>query len=75
MIDICSQHDNMHKNGMFYALICISNHIFTCINTHAMSIYFDMNPNMIDISCRSFFLSMFSHSMTIDNMQLTLVIT
>ena len=22
----------MHKNGMFYALICINNHIIACIN-------------------------------------------
>ena len=32
MIDIHSKHDNMHKNGMFYALICIKNHIITCID-------------------------------------------
>ena len=31
MIDIHSKYDNMHKNGMFYALICINNHIFSCI--------------------------------------------
>ena len=32
MIDIYSKHDNMHKNGMFYALICFNNHIIFCIN-------------------------------------------
>ena len=29
MIDMHSKYDNMHKNGMFYALICIDNHIIT----------------------------------------------
>ena len=33
MIDMHSKSDNMHKNVMFYALICINNHIIiTCIN-------------------------------------------
>ena len=32
MIDINSKHDNMHRNEMFYALICISKHIILCIN-------------------------------------------
>ena len=32
MIDIHSKHDNMHKNVMFYALICITNHIISCID-------------------------------------------
>ena len=32
MIDIHSKYDNMHKNGMFYALIYINNHIITFIN-------------------------------------------
>ena len=27
-----SKHDNMHKNEMFYALICINNYIITCID-------------------------------------------
>ena len=27
MIDVYLKHDNMQKNGMFYALICINNHI------------------------------------------------
>ena len=26
MIEMHSKYDNMHKNGMFYALICIINH-------------------------------------------------
>ena len=25
-----SKHDNMHKNGMLYALICINNHVIIC---------------------------------------------
>ena len=31
MIDIYSKHDNMHKNG-FFGLICIDNHIISCVN-------------------------------------------
>ena len=27
-----SKYDNMYKNVMFYALICIYNHIIVCIN-------------------------------------------
>ena len=30
MVDMHSKHDNMHKNGMFYASICIINFIITC---------------------------------------------
>ena len=32
MIDMRSKYDNMHKNGIFYALICINNHIVACVN-------------------------------------------
>ena len=32
MIEMHSKYDNMHQNGMFYALICINNHIIACIN-------------------------------------------
>ena len=32
MIDIHSKHDNMHKNDIFYGLICINNHINSCKN-------------------------------------------
>ena len=32
MIDMHSKYDNMHKNGMFYALICINNCIIACEN-------------------------------------------
>ena len=31
MIDVYSKFDNMHKNGMFYALIFINSHIILCI--------------------------------------------
>ena len=31
MIDIDSKYDNMHKNGIFYALIYINNNIISCI--------------------------------------------
>ena len=27
-----SKHDNMHKNAIFYALICINNQIISCVN-------------------------------------------
>ena len=32
MIDIYSQYDNMHTNRIFNALICINNHVNSCIN-------------------------------------------
>ena len=32
MIDIHPKYDNMHKNGMIYALIFINNHIIININ-------------------------------------------
>ena len=32
MIDMHSKYDNMHKNGMFYALIYINNHVINSIN-------------------------------------------
>ena len=32
MIEMHSKYNNMHQNGMFYALIYINNHIIACIN-------------------------------------------
>ena len=32
MIDMHLKHDNMHTNGTFNALICINNHVNSCIN-------------------------------------------
>ena len=32
MIDMHSKFDNMHKNEMFYALLCINSHVITSIN-------------------------------------------
>ena len=32
MIDIYSKHDNMHRNEIFYAIICINNYIILCVN-------------------------------------------
>ena len=32
MIDIHSNYDKMHKNEIFYALICINNYIILCVN-------------------------------------------
>ena len=32
MIDIYSKYDNMHKNEMFYALICINNNKIICLD-------------------------------------------
>ena len=31
MKDMYSKYDNMHKNGIFYALIYINNHVITSI--------------------------------------------
>ena len=30
MIDMNSKYDNMHTNEIFYALICINNHVIVC---------------------------------------------
>ena len=32
MIDLHSKYDNMHKNGIFYTLICIKKPIISCVN-------------------------------------------
>ena len=32
MIDMHSKYDNMYKNRIFDVLICINNHIITCID-------------------------------------------
>ena len=32
MIDMHSKYDDMHKNGLFCALMCINNLIIACIN-------------------------------------------
>ena len=32
MIDMNSKYDDMHKNEMFYTLICINSHVMTIIN-------------------------------------------
>ena len=32
MIDIHSKHDNMNKNKIFCAIICINNHIISYVN-------------------------------------------
>ena len=32
MVNIHSQYDSMHSNEMFYALICIDNHIIISIS-------------------------------------------
>ena len=39
MIDIHSKYDNGDKNGMFYALICIDNHITTYISDMLLIIW------------------------------------
>ena len=33
MLNMHSKHDNMHKNGIFYALIFINKHIISCVNS------------------------------------------
>ena len=40
MIIMKSKYDNMHNNRIFYALICINNHVITGINcmlSHSLS--------------------------------------
>ena len=32
MIDMQLKYDNMHTNGIFNALICVNNHVNSCIN-------------------------------------------
>ena len=32
MIDMHSKYDNMHSKGIFNALVCINNHVNSCIN-------------------------------------------
>ena len=32
IIDMHSKYDNMHKNIIFYALVCINNHVITGIS-------------------------------------------
>ena len=34
MMNMHSKYDNMHRNGMFYALICFDNHI---LNKHVIT--------------------------------------
>ena len=41
MIDMHSNHDNMHKIETLYALICINNHIITCIDCMLSSVSLD----------------------------------
>ena len=48
MIDVHSKYDNMHENGMLYALICINNHLIIIINlmllvVHKFEDIFDLN--------------------------------
>ena len=39
MIDMHSKYDNMHKNEMFYALICINNHVIACYHPLTQDIH------------------------------------
>ena len=46
MIDMHSKYDNMHTNGLFYALICINDNIFSYI-IYMLSINFlNFNQNI-----------------------------
>ena len=38
MVDMHSKYDNMDTNGMFYALICINNHIIICYQLFLVSL-------------------------------------
>ena len=56
-----SKYDNMHKNGMFYALICLNNHVISCYQialfdlSHMMSmtnhVAISVETHMIDSKC------------------------
>ena len=37
MIKMHLKYDNMHTNGMFYALICINNHVFIMLILHVIT--------------------------------------
>ena len=52
MIDIHSKHNNMHKNGMFNALISLNNHIITCIDCMLSELYLliGLNRSLIKYS-------------------------
>ena len=41
MIEMHSKYDNMHTNGMFYALFCINNHVLSCYDCMLSISYFD----------------------------------
>ena len=43
MIDIHSKYDNMHKNGIFYALIYFNDHVKSCINFMLLINLFGVN--------------------------------
>ena len=50
MIDMHSKHENMHKNKIFYALICINNNIITYIDymlSHIRSSVTPINANIV----------------------------
>ena len=46
MIDMHSKYDNVHKNVIFYALICINNRIIVCSN-FMLSINYELLDHMI----------------------------
>ena len=54
MIDMHSKYDNMHKNGMFYALICINNHVIACYQYHSRIKYCDIHLYLYIILSYSF---------------------
>ena len=41
MIEICLKDDNMHEFVMINALMCINNHVITCINSMLSSLSTD----------------------------------
>ena len=49
MIDMHSKYDNMHKKGIFYALICINSHIIMFIN-FMLSLSFALSSPTIRIT-------------------------
>ena len=49
MIDMHSKNDNIYKNVMFHALICINNHVITSINFMLSIVNFQIMLNNIFI--------------------------
>ena len=48
MINMHSKYDNIHENGMYYALIYINNHVFTSISYMLLELHGAQESNAYD---------------------------